>query len=69
MKAIARLNHKSIIHPYNYGEVEVDEGFTLPYIVMPLYKDGSLHAWLQKNRQGKECGGAAAAQRSSNEER
>ena len=54
MKAIARLNHKHIVHLYSYGEAKIKETalpnneITFPYIVMPLYKDGSLDKWLQK---------------------
>ncbi len=46
-KAIARLNHPSILPLYDFGEERVN-GTPLTYMVMPYCPDGSLATWLQQ---------------------
>ena len=46
-KAIAMLDHPSILPLYDYGEQSVN-GAILTYLVMPYREEGSLANWLQK---------------------
>jgi eukaryotic-like serine/threonine-protein kinase len=46
-KAIAMLDHPSILPLYDYGEQSVN-GTMLTYLVMPYREEGSLANWLQK---------------------
>jgi serine/threonine protein kinase len=46
-KAIAMLDHPSILPLYDYGEQSMNEAI-LTYLVMPYREEGSLANWLQK---------------------
>src|SRR5947209_1878948 len=52
MKAIAALDHPSILPLYDYGE-EPLHNTTLMYMVMPFRQEGSFTDWLRQYRGGK----------------
>jgi serine/threonine protein kinase len=46
-QAIAQLHHPYILSLYGYGE-QIVQKITLPYMVMPFCKEGSLNTWLRQ---------------------
>jgi serine/threonine protein kinase len=46
-KAIAQLDHPSILPLFSYGEEHIN-GMTLTYIVMPYRREGTFAAWMQQ---------------------
>jgi len=48
-RTIAQLDHPFILPIYDCGTTQI-QGVTVPYLVMPLRKEGSLHTWLRQYR-------------------